>query len=100
MRNASSLTSFEAPACEVGHGVTYYAVDHSPSYLCNAATHEISAALRPYSGTVLAREEAWQQNPTIHQAIEIKNGVILNPKILSFQTRATEYPHPVLDQRP
>jgi alanine dehydrogenase len=90
-------TSFEAPAFEVGRGVTYYAVDHSPSYLWNAATHEISAALLPYIGTVLGGEGAWQQDTTIQKAIEIKNGVILNPKILSFQKRATEYPHPVLD---
>ena len=91
-------TSFKAPTFEVGHGVTYYAVDHSPSYLWNAATHEISAALLPYIGTVMGGEEAWQKDLTIHKAIEIRNGVILNPKILDFQKRATEYPHPVLDE--
>ena len=91
-------TSFQAPTFEVGHGVTYYAVDHSPSYLWNAATHEISAALLPYIGTVMGGEEAWQKDLTIHKAIEIRNGVILNPKILDFQKRATEYPHPVLDE--
>jgi alanine dehydrogenase len=76
--------------------VTYYAVDHSPSYLWNAATHEISTALLPYIGTVMGGKEAWQKDLTIDKAIEIKNGVILNPKILSFQKRAAEYPHPVL----
>jgi alanine dehydrogenase len=91
-------TSFEAPAFEVGRGVTYYAVDHSPSYLWNAATYEISSALLPYIGTVMGGEEAWQKDLTIHKAIEIKNGVILNPKILNFQNRAAEYPHPVLDK--
>ena len=91
-------TSFEAPAFEVGHGVTYYAVDHSPTYLWNAATHEISTALLPYIGSVMSGEEAWQKDLTIHKAIEIRNGVIVNPKILSFQKRATEYPHPVLDK--
>ena len=89
-------TSFESPAFEVGHGVTYYAVDHSPSYLWNAATHEISTALLPYLGTVMGGEEAWQKDPTIHKAIEIRDGVILNPKILSFQKRAAEYPHSIL----
>jgi alanine dehydrogenase len=88
--------SFEPPAFEVGPGVTYYAVDHSPSYLWNAASYEISAALLPYIGTVMGGEEAWQQDLTIHKAIEIKKGIILNPKILSFQKRAAEYPHPVL----
>jgi alanine dehydrogenase len=90
-------TSFKAPAFEVGHGVTYYAVDHSPSYLWNAATYEISGALLPYIGTVMGGAEAWQKDLTIHKAIEIRNGVILNPKILSFQNRASEYPHPILD---
>jgi alanine dehydrogenase len=97
MRNASNPTSFEAPAFEVAHGVTYYAVDHSRSYLWNAATHEISVALLPYIGTELGGEEAWRKDLTIHKAIEINNGVTLNPKILSFQKRATEYPHPVLE---
>ncbi len=89
-------TSFEDPAFEVGRGVTYYAVDHSPSYLWDAATYEISAALLPYIDTVMGGEEAWELEPTIHKAIEIRDGVILNPKILSFQNRGAQFPHPVL----
>jgi hypothetical protein len=30
---------------------------------------------------------------TIRRAIEIRDGVIQNPKILSFQGRAAEFPH-------
>ena len=89
-------TSFEDPAFEVRPGVTYYAVDHSPSYLWDGATYEISAALLPYVSTVMGGEEAWTQEPTILKAIEIRDGVVLNPNILSFQKRAEEYPHAVL----
>jgi len=45
--------------------VTYYAVDHSPSYLWDSATWAISEAVLP----------------------EIRYGAVLNPKILSFQKR-------------
>ena len=86
-------TSFEHPMRHVGEGVHYYAVDHSPSYLWDSATWEISDALLPYLGTVLAGPAAWYADQTIRQAIEISDGVIQNPKILSFQGRAKEYPH-------
>ena len=86
-------TSFEAPTFQIIDGVTYYAVDHSPSLLWNAATYEISAALLPYIDVVMGGEEAWQENLTIRKAIEIKNGVILNSNILRFQNRQSEYPH-------
>jgi len=35
----------------------------------------------------------WEKNKTISKAIEIRNGVIQNPKIHSFQNREKEYPH-------
>jgi alanine dehydrogenase len=89
-------TSFEQPMSQVGEGMHYYAVDHSPSYLWDSATWEISDALLPYLGTVLAGPAAWDADQTIRQAIEIRDGVIQNPKILSFQGRAKEYPHPRL----
>ena len=40
-------TSFEAPAFDVGRGVTDSAVDHRPSYLWDAATTAIRPALWP-----------------------------------------------------
>ncbi|MDQ3981724.1 MAG: alanine dehydrogenase, partial [Actinomycetota bacterium] len=90
-------TSFEDPIFTVGGGVHYYAVDHSPSYLWDSATWEISEALLPYLPTVMAGPEAWEADATIAGAIEIRDGVVQNPKILSFQNRAPEYPHPKLD---
>ena len=89
-------TSFADPVFTVGDNIHYYAVDHSPSLLWNSATWEISEALLPYLGTVLGGPDAWDSEPTIRRAIEIRGGVIQNPDILSFQHRAPQYPHPRL----
>ena len=86
-------TSFTDPIFTVGDGLIYYAVDHSPSYLWRAATYEISLALQPYIDVVMNGRDGWQQNDTIRRAIEIENGVILNPNILRFQNRSEAYPH-------
>jgi hypothetical protein len=42
----------------------------------------------------MAGPAAWDADPTIGRAIEIRDGVIQNPKILSFQGRSARYPHP------
>ena len=89
-------TSFEQPIYELGDGVSCYAVDHSPSLLWSSATWEISRALMPYLRTLIAGPEAWEREETVRNAIEIRDGVVQNPKILSFQRRAQEYPHPRL----
>jgi alanine dehydrogenase len=86
-------TSFDEPMFTVGPGVHYYAVDHSPSYLWNSATWEISAALIPHLRTVMSGPEEWERSETIRRAIEIRDGEIQNPRILSFQDREPEYPH-------
>jgi alanine dehydrogenase len=89
-------TSFEEPMFTVGDGVAYYGVDHSPTYLWNSATWGISEALIPYLRTVMDGASAWDRDRTIHDAIEIRDGVVQNPKILSFHGRSAEYPHPLL----
>jgi alanine dehydrogenase len=86
-------TSFAEPMFEVGEHIQYYAVDHSPSYLWNSATWEISAALLPFLDAVLGGPEAWDDNETILRAIEIRDGHIVNPSILEFQDRESTYPH-------
>jgi alanine dehydrogenase len=86
-------TSFDEPMFSVGQGVRYYAVDHTPTYLWNSATWEISEALAPFLAPVLAGGAAWDADPTISQAIEIRDGVVRNQKILSFQGRSADYPH-------
>jgi hypothetical protein len=90
-------TSFAEPLIRLNDTVRYYAVDHTPSYLWASASYEISRALRPFIGTVLGGKEAWASDPTIRRAVEIEDGVIRNPKILRFQTRSPDYPHPVTD---
>ena len=85
-------TNFEAPIFKAGH-VFYYAVDHSPSYLWNAASWEISNSLIPYLPIMMGGPERWEESETIRRAIEIKDGIIQNPKISSFQKRSNEYPH-------
>jgi alanine dehydrogenase len=86
-------TTFEEPTFMVGDGITYYAVDHSPAYLWNSATWTISDALIPYLRTVMSGEAEWHNDVTIERAIEIQNGVVRNPRILSFQNRAADHPH-------
>ncbi len=87
-------TSFETPIVMVGDGVAYYGVDHSPSYLWNSATWEVSEALLPHLATVLGGPAAWAADPTISRAVEIEAGLICNPDILQFQSRSVDFPHP------
>jgi alanine dehydrogenase len=88
-------TTFDDPMFTVGGAVDYYAVDHSPSYLWNSATWENSEALLPFLPIVLDGPDAWDLDETITRAIEIREGRILNPAILSFQGREAEPPYPV-----
>lgn len=86
-------TTFTEPTFEVGNKITYYSVDHTPSYLWSAATSEISTALLPYLGIIEAGASAWEKEPTIARAIDIRDGVVLNPNILNFQKRKKDSPH-------
>ena len=79
-------TSFKYPVFSVDQ-VYYYGVDHTPSYLWNAATWEISNSLIPYLPIVMGGSQKWEQSETIRRAIEIRDGEIVNPKIISFQKR-------------
>ena len=88
-------TSFAEPMFDVGDHIHYYGVDHSPSYLWNSATWEISEALLPFLRPVLEGPVAWARDETIRQAIVIHDGRIVNPAILAFQGRSPHYPHPV-----
>lgn len=85
-------TTFKNPMFK-HESVDYYAVDHTPSYLWESATRAISAGVIPYLPTVLAGRDSWQQDETIRWAINLDNGVIQSPAILSFQNREPNYPH-------
>ncbi len=89
-------TTFEKPMFKIGT-VDYYAVDHTPSYLWESASRSISAALIVHLPTVVAGREQWQQNETIRQAVNIDEGVIKKPDIISFQKRQSFYPYTNID---
>ncbi|MCU1520221.1 MAG: alanine dehydrogenase, partial [Arthrobacter sp.] len=59
----------------------------------NSASWEISEALLPFLETVISGPEAWTSDETIHRAIEIRDGAVLNPDVLQFQQREPAYPH-------
>jgi alanine dehydrogenase len=89
----AKTTTFAEPMFKVGDHIDYYAVDHSPSYLWNSSSWEISEALLPFLNTVVSGPEAWAENETIRRAIEVRDGVVLNPDVLQFQQREAEFPH-------
>ena len=89
-------TTFSEPVFAVGDRVRYYAVDHSPSYLWAAATWENSAAILPFLPVVMGGPAGWDSEPTIGRAIEVREGVVQNEAILSFQGRHPGYPHHIL----
>lgn len=94
----AQTTTFAEPMFAVGDHINYYAVDHSPSYLWKSASWEISEALLPFLEPVLSGPTGWAGNETISRAVEIRDGVILNPAVLEFQHRQPDYPHrPVAD---
>ena len=79
----------------VGDHIDYYAVDHSPSYLWNSASWEISEALLGFLPTVMAGPEAWAGNETIRARSRSSDGEVRNPAILEFQNRSAERPYPI-----
>ncbi|GAB3763022.1 alanine dehydrogenase [Nocardioides ginsengisegetis] len=85
-------TTFDEPTFDVGN-VHYYAVDHTPSYLWSSATWENSNALIPFLRPVLEGGASWDANETLSRAIEIREGRIVNPRILDFQGRLAAHPH-------
>src|SRR6185503_5647384 len=67
-------TTFDEPMFDVGERVHYYAVDHSPSYLWDSATWDISEAVLPFLRQVLEGPVSWHADETLRRAIEIEDG--------------------------
>jgi alanine dehydrogenase len=86
-------TTFDEPMFDVGDRVHYYGVDHTPSYLWDSATWDISEAVLPFLRPVLEGAASWQGDETLSRAIEIQDGRIRNPDILEFQGRSGEHPY-------
>ena len=87
-------TSFERPTFAAALA-TYYGVDHTPTYLWRSASWELSRVVVAFIEAVMNGPEAWDECETLCRAIEIREGVIQNDKIASFQKRTGEYPHEV-----
>ncbi|PLX09377.1 MAG: NAD(P) transhydrogenase subunit alpha [Marinilabiliales bacterium] len=85
-------TTFKKPILNIDK-IDYYAVDHTPSYLCESASRSISAALIVHLQSVLEGSKSWMENPTIQKAINIQDGVIKKESVLTFQNRMSNYPH-------
>jgi alanine dehydrogenase len=89
----SQPTTFTDPTFDLGGGRLNYGVDHSPSLMWDSATWGISQALIPHLEALMSGPDGWADSDTIRRAIEIRDGNVLNSKILSFQNRAAEFPH-------
>lgn len=81
-------TSFSDPFIRIGN-ILYYSVDHTPSLLWDSASWEISSSLLPYLPDFIERRE----NPVLDAAVDIRDGVIQNKAILTFQKRSPVYPY-------
>lgn len=86
-------TSFAEPTFLVADRVHYYAVSHSPTLLWQSSTAKISEALIPCLATILGGPAAWAADDVIGAAIQMRDGVIVDPRIAAYQKRAPEYPH-------
>ena len=87
-------TTFNEPIFKIGHA-HYYAVDHTPSYLWNSASWEISQSLLPFLSDLAGGIDIWNKNESLAKCLEVDHGTIINQKILTFQNRPIEYPHKV-----
>ena len=89
-------TTFDDPVFRVGPAY-YYGVNHTPTYFWNSATWEISRVLCPLLPYLAAGPDGWESDESLRRAVDIRDGVVENPRILSYQNRAGHYPHPKLD---
>lgn len=81
-------TKFSNPIFKIGN-IKYYAVDHTPTLLWDSATWEISNAILPYLPCIVEQSD----NKVLNDAIDIKDGKILNRDILTYQNRSQVYPY-------
>ena len=81
-------TKFTDPIVKIGK-IKYYAVDHTPTLLWDSASWEISNGILPYLPYMVRQTD----NKVITDAIDIKDGKILNRDILSYQNRSVVYPY-------
>jgi hypothetical protein len=49
--------------------------------------------------TLASGPNAWEKDETVRRAIEIQDGLVKNPNILSFQHRKSNYPYSYKDKK-
>ena len=81
-------TKLTDPIFKVGK-IKYYAVDHTPTLLWNSASWEISTSILPYLSYIIEETE----HKVLIDAMDIKEGKILNRDIITYQNRAKSYPY-------
>lgn len=81
-------TDSSAPFFKIGN-IIYYSIDHTPTLLWDSASWEISNCILPFLASVVEQTE----NEVINCATDIRNGVIINKEILSYQHRSPVYPY-------
>jgi alanine dehydrogenase len=74
--------------------ILYYSVDHTPTLLWDSASWEISCSLLPY----LEGFEEKRYDAVLEDAVDVREGVVVNKDILSFQHRSPIFPYPVEKQ--
>lgn len=89
-------TTFDEPSFTLERNIRYYSVDHTPTFFHEAASNEISIALLPYLKTIHGGPKMWEQNETITKAIELQDGIIINPAIIEYQNRDKTWPFSIL----
>lgn len=88
----AAATSFDAPIRRVGQ-IDYYGVDHTPSFLWESATWQISNAIIPYLSSAISNLTGGKSHSLLDRATEIRGGEILNSDILVFQDRENKGPY-------
>lgn len=67
-------------------GIRHYVVDHTPSLFFKTATAEISKAVAPYIDDLIEGND----NPVINKATCIKDGEIIDQRIIEFQKKLSD----------
>lgn len=78
----AKVTTLKEPLLEIGK-IKYYSVDHTPTLLWNSASYQISKNLQPFMEQFMND----QYEDTLMNAVDIKQGIILNQDIIEFQGR-------------
>jgi len=84
-------TTIKDPILSIGK-VAYYGVDHTPTLLWNSASWEISKCVLPYLPHVVDGS----YNEVLRNAIDVKDGIIVNEEILSYQNRSIKSPYEIV----